>query len=92
MANGFAKFTPIKEYKVQGRGGQGILTAKVNPKTGAVVSAHIVTEEMELFAASSRGQIIRTKLATIRETGRAAQGVRIMKVAAGDSIAGTTCI
>ena len=48
-----------------------------------MVSAHIVTGEAELFAASSRGQIIRTKLATIRETGRAAQGVRIMKVAAG---------
>ncbi len=92
MANGFAKFTPVKEYKVQSRGGQGILTAKVNPKTGSVVSAHIVTDEKELFAASSRGQIIRTKLETIRETGRAAQGVKIMKVAAGDSIAGTTCI
>ncbi len=92
MSNGFAKFTPVKEYKVQGRGGQGILTAKVTPKTGSVVSAHIVTGEAELFAASSRGQIIRTKLSTVRETGRAAQGVRIMRVASGDSIAGTTCI
>lgn len=92
MSNGFAKFTALKEYKVQGRGGQGILTAKVTEKTGKVVSAHVVVKETELFAASARGQIIRTKLASIRKTGRAAQGVRIMKVAAGDAIAGTACI
>ncbi len=92
MANGFAKFTALKEYKVQGRGGSGILTAKVTPKTGKVVSAHVVINEAELFAASARGQIIRSKLSTIRKTGRAAQGVRIMKVAPGDAIAGTTCI
>jgi len=92
MANGFAKFTALKEYKVQGRGGQGILTAKVTGKTGQVVSAHVVVKETELFAASARGQIIRTKLASIRKTGRAAQGVRIMKVASGDVIAGTACI
>jgi len=92
MANGFAKFTALKEYKVQGRGGSGILTAKVTGKTGQVVSAHVVVKETELFAASARGQIIRTKLASIRKTGRAAQGVRIMKVASGDAIAGTACI
>ena len=92
MANGFAKFTDLKEYKVQGRGGQGILTAKVTDKTGQVVSAHVAVNETELFAASARGQIIRTKLDSIRKTGRAAQGVRIMKVDSGDAIAGTACI
>jgi DNA gyrase subunit A len=92
MANGFAKFTALKEYKVQQRGGQGILTARVTSKTGQVVSAHVVVKETELFAASSRGQIIRTKLASIRKTSRAAQGVRIMRVAPGDAIAGTACI
>ena len=89
MENGFAKQTPIKDYKMQRRGGSGIKTAEVTTKTGMVIAAHIVTEETEIFALSAKGQMIRTELGTVRKTGRSAQGVRIMDLKNGDRIAGT---
>ncbi len=92
MSNGFAKFTPLKEYRLQSRGGKGILTAKVTGKTGEVVSSHVITDEKELLAISEKGQIIRTGLKSIRTTGRSAQGVRIMRVEEGDSLAGTVAL
>lgn len=92
MANGFAKMTLLKEYKVQGRGGKGILTAKVTAKTGSLVSAHVIGEEKELLAISVKGQILKTGLKSVRSTGRSAQGVRIMRLASGDKIAGTVCL
>ncbi|MDO8752245.1 MAG: DNA gyrase C-terminal beta-propeller domain-containing protein, partial [Candidatus Wolfebacteria bacterium] len=67
MANGFAKQTPLKEYKVQRRGGSGIKTARVTGKTGEVISARIVgDEEEEIIAFSSKGQALRTELKDIR--------------------------
>ncbi|HUC31622.1 MAG TPA: DNA gyrase subunit A [Candidatus Paceibacterota bacterium] len=92
MANGFAKQTSLKEYKVQSRGGSGIKTAEVTAKTGAVVSAHVVSEEKEIFALSAKGQMIRTEIATVRKTGRSAQGVHIMNLKGGDRVAGTVVI
>ena len=92
MANGFAKQTSIKEYKVQHRGGSGIATAKITDKTGELVSSHIVTNETELIAISAKGQIIRTEIKSIRETGRSAQGVRIMRLKPGDKVAATVCL
>jgi DNA gyrase subunit A len=92
MANGFAKQTSLKEYKVQSRGGSGIKTAEVTPKTGVVVSAHVVSEEKEIFALSAKGQMIRTELSTVRKTGRSAQGVHIMDLKSGDRVAGTVVI
>jgi DNA gyrase subunit A len=92
MENGFAKQTSLKEYKVQSRGGSGIKTAEVTPKTGAVVSAHVVTTQTEIFAISAKGQMIRTELSTVRKTGRSAQGVHIMNLKPGDRLAGTVVI
>ncbi|HEY5221378.1 MAG TPA: DNA gyrase subunit A [Candidatus Paceibacterota bacterium] len=92
MANGFAKQTTLKEYKVQSRGGSGIKTAEVTPKTGPVVSAHVVSEEKEIFALSAKGQMIRTEISTVRKTGRSAQGVHIMDLKSGDRVAGTVVI
>ena len=92
MEHGFAKQTMLKEYKVQSRGGSGIKTAEVTPKTGAVVSAHVVTDEKEIFALSAKGQMIRTELSTVRKTGRSAQGVHIMDLKSGDRVAGTVVI
>ena len=89
MEHGFAKQTPLKEYKKQARGGSGIKTADVTAKTGLVISAHAVTDEKDLFALSAKGQMIRTELATVRTTGRSAQGVRIMNLNQGDRLAGT---
>jgi DNA gyrase subunit A len=92
MANGFAKQTALKEYKVQRRGGSGVKAAQITAKTGPLVSAHVITEEKEIFALSAKGQMIRTELSTVRETGRAAQGVRIMNLKSGDRLAGTVVI
>src|SRR3989344_1985252 len=78
MANGYGKRTDLKAYKVQNRGGRGIMTAKITPKTGKAVSAHITSEEnKELVAVSRKGQVIRTDIGSISVLGRATQGVRI---------------
>ncbi len=90
--NGFAKQTLITQYKVQSRGGQGIKTAKIISKTGAIISAKIITNEEELLALSSKGQIIKTKISDIRTAGRATSGVRIMKLKEGDKVAGIVCL
>jgi DNA gyrase subunit A len=89
MENGYAKQTPLKEYKVQRRGGSGVKTAEITAKTGPLASAHVVAEEKEVFALSAKGQMIRTELKAVRTTGRAAQGVRIMNLKGGDRLAGT---
>ncbi len=84
---GYGKKTPIKEYKVQGRGGSGIKTSAVTPKTGPVIAGLIVGEHGELIAMSQKSQVIRTDLSEIRSSGRQTQGVRVMTLRAGDKIA-----
>ena len=91
MANGFGKQTPLSQYKVQGRGGSGIKTAKVTAKTGIVMDARPVGEEKEILALSAKGQVIRTELTGVRTASRATQGVRIMNVAGGDKLIGIIC-
>jgi DNA gyrase subunit A len=91
MSNGFGKQTPLTDYKVQGRGGSGIKTAKVTPKTGVVMDARVVSEEKELLALSAKGQVIRTDIESIRTASRATQGVRIMHVADKDKVIGIIC-
>lgn len=91
-ANGLGKKTVLKEYKVQKRGGSGIKTAKITPKTGKLIVAKVITgEEEELIAMSKKGQVIRTALKDISSLGRQTQGVSIMRLRAGDSIASLVC-
>lgn len=92
MANGYAKQTTLKEYKVQTRGGKGIITASITPKTGELVSSKVITGEMDLIAISVKGQILRTDISSVRETSRAAQGVRLIDLSGGDKIAGIICL
>lgn len=92
MENGFGKQTPLKEYKLQNRGGSGIKTANITAKTGQLVATQIITEQSELLALSGKGQIIRTNLSEVRMTGRSAQGVRIMNLKPGDKLAGIVVI
>ncbi|HVM76814.1 MAG TPA: DNA gyrase subunit A [Candidatus Paceibacterota bacterium] len=92
MEHGFAKQTSLKEYKTQSRGGSGIKTAEITPKTGPLISAHVVLDQKEIFAVSAKGQMIRTELGAVRKTGRSAQGVRIMNLKEGDRLAGTVVI
>lgn len=93
MENGYGKQTLLKQYKNQRRGGSGIKTAKVTPKTGAVVGTYIIgEEETELIAISQKGQVIRITLATIPTLGRATQGVRIMRLDLRDLVASITTL
>ena len=89
--NGFGKTTPAKEYKVQKRGGSGIKTVKVTAKTGPVVRGIIVTGEEraegELVIMSKKGQVIKLPLKQVPTLKRDTQGVKVMKMRAGDSIA-----
>src|ERR1035437_9197941 len=87
-ANGYGKKTPIDEYKVQGRGGSGIITMKVTPKTGKIIASKVVTEEEdEIAAISKKSQVIRVEIKEIPSLGRQTQGVRIIKRREEDSIA-----
>jgi len=87
-ANGYGKKTKLSEYKVQKRGGSGIKTVKVTEKTGKLIVARVVTSENEeLLAVSKDSQVIRTEITSIPTLGRDTQGVRIMKLREGDSVA-----
>ncbi len=91
-SNGLGKKTNVKEYKTQNRGGSGIKTAKVTPKTGKLIVAKIIADEHEIIAVSQKGQVIRVDLSSIPTSGRQTQGVTVMKLRAGDSIASITCL
>lgn len=91
--NGYGKKTSLKEYKVQNRGGSGIKTAQVTAKTGKVIASSIVlSDEEELVTISKKGQIIRVGTDEIPSLGRQTQGVRIMKLRDGDSLASAVCL
>ncbi len=91
--HGYGKRTDIGEYKIQKRGGSGIKTANVTDKTGAIVGAKIVTDDhSELIAISAKSQVIRTELESIPVLSRATQGVRVMKLRDGDSLASLTLL
>lgn len=80
MANGYGKRTDVGQYKVQGRGGSGIKTAKITARTGKIIKAMVInaTEERDLLAISDKGQVIRLPVKSISSLGRDTQGVRIM--------------
>jgi len=106
--NGYGKRTDLKEYRLQGRGGTGIKTAKVTPKTGNLVASKALTtrvlakgeneakaslpDEEDLIVISQRGQVIRTAISSIAVLSRPTQGVRIMRLEEGDKVASATCI
>jgi DNA gyrase subunit A len=91
--NGYGKKTDIEEYKVQNRGGSGIKTGNVTSKTGDIIASAVVSpEEEEIVAISKKGQVIRTSIEEIPELGRQTQGVRIMKLREGDSLASVICL
>jgi DNA gyrase subunit A len=95
--NGYGKTTPTSEYKVQNRGGSGIKTVKVTPKTGPLIAAQIVSKTEgvgadEIVVVSQKGQVIRTALTEIPSLSRGTQGVRVMKLREGDAIASFVCL
>jgi DNA gyrase subunit A len=85
--NGFGKRTPLPEYRVQGRGGSGILTMNCTPKTGEIVGAQLVDDGDRLIVLTIKGKGIRMKVSDIRTVGRVAQGVKLINLAEGDAVA-----
>jgi len=85
---GFGKLTKLNEYSTIGRGGQGVTTAKVVAKTGKIVVMRVLDHpKKELIVISQKGQVIRTEIEQIRETGRVASGVKIIRLHEGDKVA-----
>jgi len=84
--NGLGKRTSFEEYRRQSRGGKGIITMKVTGKTGPVVGSVTVTDQDELMLMTSTGQSIRIRVSEIRETGRNAQGVKLLTLKAGEKL------
>jgi DNA gyrase subunit A len=87
---GYAKRTAIDEYPLQGRGGQGVLTAKLTDDRGGLVGALMVDETDEVFAITSGGGVIRTRADEVRPTSRATMGVRLINLGDGDAVVGVT--
>nr|WP_239082214.1 DNA gyrase subunit A [Actinoplanes teichomyceticus] len=84
---GYAKRTPIEEYPVQGRGGKGVLTAKITERRGGLVGALVISPEDELFAITSNGGVIRTPVKPVRRTrDRNTMGVKLMDLPEGVTI------
>ncbi|WP_308198472.1 DNA gyrase subunit A [Actinomadura terrae] len=83
---GYAKRTPADQYPRQGRGGKGVLTAKIVQTRGRLVGALMVGHDDEVFAMTSNGGVIRTTAAEIKQSGRQTMGVRLMNLADGDSV------
>ena len=77
--NGFGKRTPISEYKVQNRGGKGLLTYKINDKTGKLIGATMCKAEDELMLINNSGVAIRINIEDVSVTGRATMGVKLMR-------------
>ena len=90
--NGYGKRTPADEYRLQGRGGSGVINVKTTERNGKVVGIAQVTEKSELMLISQYGKIIRMDFGTIRESGRSAQGVRLLHMEAGDRVAAAVVI
>src|SRR5690606_5774257 len=75
---GFGKRTALSEFRSQNRGGKGIILIDASERNGPVIGVTLVRPEDEVMLITNRGQTIRTPVSEIRETGRNAQGVRIM--------------
>jgi DNA gyrase subunit A len=90
--NGYGKRTPADEYRLQGRGGRGVINVKTTARNGKVVGIAQVSEVSEVMLISQYGKIIRMDSSTIRESGRAAQGVRLLSLEPGDRVAAAVVI
>src|SRR5207248_2658557 len=90
--NGFGKRTAADEYRLSHRGAKGVINVKTTERNGKVTAIAQVTEESEVMLISQYGKIIRMDSGTIRESGRSAQGVRLLHMEAGDRVAAAVVI
>ncbi len=90
--NGYGKRTPADEYRLTNRGGKGVINVKTTERNGKVVGISQVSEKSEVMLISQYGKIIRIESKFIRESGRSAQGVRLIHVEPGDRVAAAVVI
>ena len=84
--NGYGKRTPLEDYPVKGRGTRGVINIDANDRNGDVVGMQLVTDTDQVMMITEKGILIRTRVSEIRETGRNAAGVRLIKVDEGDKL------
>jgi DNA gyrase subunit A len=89
---GYGKRTELSEYRLQTRGGKGVINMKTTEKTGKVVGAFPVNDESKLLVITERGKLIRIACDSIRQTGRSAQGVKLIDTGDGDRVASVSLI
>ncbi|MEO8861456.1 MAG: DNA gyrase subunit A [Ginsengibacter sp.] len=89
-SKGFGKRTAVEEYRITNRGGKGVKTINITEKTGSLIGLLNVDETQDLMITCKSGVTIRTSIATIREAGRATQGVKLIRLDEGDEIAAIT--
>jgi DNA gyrase subunit A len=90
--NGYGKRTPADEYRLTNRGGKGVINVKTTERNGKVTAIAQVSEDSQVMLISQYGKIIRMDSKTIRESGRSAQGVRLLSLEPGDRVAAAVVI
>jgi DNA gyrase subunit A len=90
--NGYGKRTPADEYRLTNRGGKGVINVKTTERNGKVSTIAQVSEDSQVMLISQYGKIIRMDSKTIRESGRSAQGVRLLHLEPGDRVAAAVVI
>ena len=91
-SHGFGKRTDVDEYRTQSRGGKGIINLNVTDKNGEAIGLMTVTDKDEVMLIAQQGQLIRCPVKEIRVTGRAAQGVRLMRLGEKDTLAAVATV
>jgi len=90
--NGYGKRTAIDTYRLTNRGGKGVINMKTTNKTGNVIGVLLVREDSDVMIVSQNGKIIRIESSTIRQSGRSAQGVRLVSLEEGDQVAAASVL
>ena len=85
-ANGYGKRTRVAEWRTQNRGGKGIIAMDTSERNGALVKLRLVSPDDQLMVITNGGQVIRTRVSEIRETGRNTQGVRVIRLRDGEQV------
>jgi DNA gyrase subunit A len=86
--NGYGKRTPVEDFPIHGRGGQGVIALQITERNGRVVGALLVSPTDEIMLISSSGTLVRTPVSDISIQGRNTQGVRLIRLDEGDRLVG----
>ncbi|CAK0766345.1 DNA gyrase subunit A [Gammaproteobacteria bacterium] len=86
--NGYGKRTPIEEYRLQGRGGQGVISIQTSERNGSVVGSILVQDEDEIMLITNAGTLVRTRVAEISQVGRNTQGVKLISLSDDERLVG----